>query len=172
MANARFQIAVTADPRTPVRSIGFDEVSFEFSANPGQSPRPLSKVASGGELSRVSLALQVVAIQLRGVATMVFDEVDAGISGAVAERVGQELRALGTRRQVLCVTHQAQVAAQAHQHLSIHKDVTGGKTFTRVTPLDRSARIDALARLQGGQTITASARQLAAELLDQVAGDA
>jgi len=172
MANARFQIAVTADPREPVRSSGFDDVSFEFSANPGQSPRPLNKVASGGELSRVSLALQVVATQLRGLATMVFDEIDAGISGGVAERVGQELRSLGAHRQVLCVTHQAQVAAQAHQHLSIHKEISGGKTYTRVTPLDREARIDALARLQGGQKITASARALAADLLDQVEGGA
>lgn len=172
MANARFQIAVTADPREPVRSSGFDDVSFEFSANPGQSPRPLNKVASGGELSRVSLALQVVATQLRGMATMVFDEIDAGISGGVAERVGQELRSLGAHRQVLCVTHQAQVAAQAHHHLSIHKEISGGKTYTRVTPLDREARIDALARLQGGQKITASARALAADLLDQVEGGA
>lgn len=171
MANAQFQIAVNADPRQPVRAIGVDEVNFEFSANPGQSPRPLNKVASGGELSRVSLALQVVATQMRGLATMVFDEIDAGISGGVAERVGQELRALGTHRQVLCVTHQAQVAAQAHQHLSIHKEVSGGKTYTRVTPLDRDARIDALARLQGGQKITASARALAADLLDQVEGN-
>jgi DNA repair protein RecN (Recombination protein N) len=171
MANAQFQIAVNADPRQPVRATGVDEVNFEFSANPGQSPRPLNKVASGGELSRVSLALQVVATQMRGLATMVFDEIDAGISGGVAERVGQELRALGTHRQVLCVTHQAQVAAQAHQHLSIHKEVSGGKTYTRVTPLDRDARIDALARLQGGQKITASARALAADLLDQVEGN-
>ena len=171
MANARFQIVVTPDERQPVRASGVDEVSFEFSANPGQAPRPLNKVASGGELSRVSLALQVVATQVRGLATMVFDEVDAGISGGVAGRVGQELRALGQHRQVLCVTHQAQVAAQAHQHLSIRKEVSGGKTFTRVTPLDRNARIDALAQLQGGQQVTAAARALAADLLNQAEGN-
>jgi DNA repair protein RecN (Recombination protein N) len=167
MAEAEFDIHVTPDPRYPVRATGVDEVNFAFSANPGQTPRPLAKVASGGELSRVSLALQVVASHRQPLASMVFDEVDAGISGAVAARVGQELRALGTHHQVLCVTHQPQVAAQAQQHLAIHKEVAAGQTFTRVTPLDHDARIDALARLQGGKAVTDAARALAADLLAQ-----
>lgn len=165
MAHARFEIAVEPEPTAPVRTLGIDEVRFDFSANPGQAPRPLAKVASGGELSRVSLALQVVALQQRGVGTLVFDEVDAGISGAVADIVGQQLQALGRQRQVFCVTHLAQVAAQAHRHYAIRKRVESGETYTEVRALDPSQRVEELARMQGGSEVGSAARQHAAELL-------
>lgn len=165
MAHAQLSVAVNVDDGLPVRAHGTDEVRFDFSANPGQALRPLAKVASGGELSRVSLALQVVALQCRSVGTMIFDEVDAGISGAVSEQVGRQLRALGNQRQVLCVTHLAQVAAQGVHHFAIRKTVENGATFTRVAALSEAQRIDELARLQGGIAIGASAREHAADLL-------
>ena len=111
MPNARFEVRIEPASRKRPSATGEDELCFDFSANPGQPPRPLAKVASGGELSRVSLALQVVAQQDGGAPTMIFDEVDAGIGGGVAEAVGRQLRALGDKRQVLCVTHLGQVAA-------------------------------------------------------------
>ncbi|ROH90967.1 DNA repair protein RecN [Stagnimonas aquatica] len=167
MANARFEVAVDAAAGERVRSHGDDEVRFDFSANAGQAPRPLSKVASGGELSRVSLAIQVCSQTARGggVATMIFDEVDAGIGGGVAEVVGQKLRELGGQRQVLCVTHLAQVAAQGRQHLGIRKEVSDGQTYTRVRPLEKDARTLELARMLGGQDITAATQALARDLL-------
>ena len=170
MPNARFLVAVEAAGRSAPSAQGEDLVRFDFSANPGQPPRALAKVASGGELSRVSLALQV---SLHGAgknagdaaATMIFDEVDAGIGGAVAEIVGQQLRALGGRRQVLCVTHLAQVAAQGRQHFSIRKEVVAAETYTRVSPLDAERRVTELARMLGGQHLSAATQALAKDLL-------
>jgi DNA repair protein RecN (Recombination protein N) len=149
-------------------------VRFEFSANPGQPPRALAKVASGGGLSRVSLAVQVsvhgVSLRLgEGASTMIFDEVDAGIGGATAEVVGRELRALGLRRQVLCVTHLAQVAAQGQQHFGIRKEVSGGATYTRVDALDAAGRVAELARMLGGQEISGATQALARDLLKRAA---
>jgi DNA repair protein RecN (Recombination protein N) len=164
MAHARFEIRVLAEDPLVVRPHGNDEVRFDFSANPGQAPRPLARVASGGELSRVSLALQVVALQHKGVGTLVFDEVDAGISGAVADIVGQQLQRLGTQRQVFCVTHLAQVAAQADRHYAIRKRVEDGETYTEVEALSEPQRVDELARMQGGTDVGAAARRHAAEL--------
>lgn len=165
MPNAQLEVSVTRLPDAPVRRTGQDDVRFDFTANPGQPPRPLARVASGGELSRISLALQVVITQDRSADTLIFDEVDAGISGGTAEIVGQQLRALGSHRQVLCVTHLAQVAAQARQHFGIRKQVEGNQTFTRVEPLAAKGRIDELARMQGGVDISDSARRHARELL-------
>lgn len=167
MANALFEVAVEAATGERVRSHGDDEVRFDFSANAGQAPRPLAKVASGGELSRVSLAIQVCSQTARGggVATMIFDEVDAGIGGGVAEVVGQKLRELGGQHQVLCVTHLAQVAAQGRQHLGIRKEVSEGQTYTRVRPLEKDARVLELARMLGGQDITTATQALARDLL-------
>jgi DNA repair protein RecN (Recombination protein N) len=147
---------------------GLDRVEFRVSTNPGQPPRALAKVASGGELSRLSLAVQV-SCAADTVRCMVFDEVDAGVGGAVAEIVGRELRALGTRAQVLCVTHLPQVAAQAHQHLRVAKLSDGRHTRTGVTVLSDSARIEELARMLGGVEITARARAHAREMLDRAA---
>jgi DNA repair protein RecN (Recombination protein N) len=165
MGKAEFAVVVDSTPREAPRPAGDDEVRFDFSANPGQPPRPLSRVASGGELSRVSLAIQVVANQSRAAATLIFDEVDAGVGGATAETVGLKLRQLAARRQVLCVTHLAQVAAQGQHHCAIRKDVRGNRTLTRVVPLDEAGRIAELARMLGGRQITASTEAHAAEML-------
>lgn len=168
MANAQFSATVEA-AKTEPRVHGDDMIRFDFSANPGQPPRALAKVASGGELSRVSLAIQVAGIQHTGAATMIFDEVDAGIGGGVAEIVGQKLRELGGQRQVLCVTHLAQVAAQGQNQFGIRKEVKNGQTYTRVQALDAKARAEELARMLGGVEVTASSQAHAKELLKQAA---
>ena len=165
MANAQFIVSVESASETKPRVQGQDEIRFDFSANPGQTPRALAKVASGGELSRVSLAIQVIGSRGASAPTMIFDEVDAGIGGATAEIVGQKLRELGDARQVLCVTHLAQVAAQSRNHFGIRKEVRAGQTFTRVQPLAEKDRIEELARMQGGVEITAQALNHAKELL-------
>ncbi|MFP5307699.1 MAG: DNA repair protein RecN [Gammaproteobacteria bacterium] len=167
MANAQLAVAVDSDAAAPVSAQGTDDVRFDFTANPGQPPRPLAKVASGGELSRVSLAIQVTGLQRGGPPTMIFDEVDAGISGAVAEIVGQRLRALGNERQVLCVTHLAQVAAQGHRHYGIRKSVGGGQTYTQVQALSDEARVEELARMQGGVEVSSAAVAHAKDLLQR-----
>lgn len=169
MPSAQFLVAVEPDPEAPPRAAGMDAVRFDFSANPGQAPRPLAKVASGGELSRVSLAIEVAALARQGAPTMIFDEVDAGISGGVAEIVGQRLRALGAQRQVLSVTHLAQVAAQGHAHFAIRKEVQKQQTYTRVAVLAPDARIEELARMQGGVEIGQAALDHARDLLQRAA---
>lgn len=165
MANAQLVVAVEAAESERPRAHGADEVRLDFSANPGQPPRALAKVASGGELSRVSLAIQVVGAADSGAPTMIFDEVDAGIGGGVADIVGQKLKQLGARRQVLCVTHLAQVAVHGAQHLGIRKEVKDAQTFTRVVPLAKDARTLEVARMLGGQEITAATEALARDLL-------
>ena len=144
---------------------GDETVEFLVSANPGTEPRPLAKVASGGELSRISLAIQVITSTAQTVPTLIFDEVDAGIGGAVAEVVGRRLAALAASRQVLCVTHLAQVAAQADQQWSVSKQGEGGRTGSRVRVLDAKARVEELARMLGGLEITATTRKHAQEML-------
>ncbi|MGQ0585831.1 MAG: DNA repair protein RecN [Gammaproteobacteria bacterium] len=165
MSKAEFEVAVETAPQERPRLAGDDEVRLDFSANPGQPPRPLAKVASGGELSRVSLAIRLAAQQARSAATLIFDEVDAGIGGGTAETVGVKLRQLAGKRQVLSVTHLPQVAAQGEQHFAIGKEVRGGKTLTRVTALDAAGRVAELARMLGGREITASTQAHAAEML-------
>jgi DNA repair protein RecN (Recombination protein N) len=142
---------------------GRDDIEFLVSANPGQPLKGLAKVASGGELSRISLAIQVAAAA--GTASMVFDEVDTGIGGAVAEIVGRQLRALGGRAQVLCVTHLAQVAAQAHNQFRVSKLTDGKITRTAVKTLTAEERMDEIARMLGGIDVTAQARAHAREML-------
>ncbi|WP_019569100.1 DNA repair protein RecN [Thioalkalivibrio sp. ALE11] len=168
MAGGRFEIAV--EPDDEPRAHGADRVEFRVAANPGQTPQPLARVASGGELSRIGLALQVLASQQQTVPTLIFDEVDSGISGAVAEVVGRKLRRLGERHQVLCVTHLAQVAAQAHHQLEVAKTTAEDHTRTGIRRLDHEDRVDALARLIGGSALTESSRAHARELL-QTPGD-
>jgi DNA repair protein RecN (Recombination protein N) len=165
MPKAEVAMAVEAAPQERPRLAGDDDVRLDFSANPGQPPRPLAKVASGGELSRVSLAIRLAAQQARSAATLIFDEVDAGIGGGTAETVGEKLRQLGAKRQVLSVTHLPQVAAQGEHHYAIGKEVKAGKTQTRVTALDAKGRIAELARMLGGREITASTQAHAAEML-------
>jgi len=144
---------------------GSDEVEFLVSANPGQPPRPLAKVASGGELSRISLALQVAAVEATHLPCLVFDEVDAGVGGAVAEMVGRQLHELAGKGQVLCVTHLPQVASQSDHQLRVSKHVADGKTRTRIEVLDDADRTEELARMLGGTTITDRTREHAREML-------
>jgi DNA repair protein RecN (Recombination protein N) len=156
------------EPHDPPQfsATGNDEVEFLVSANPGQPPRPLAKVASGGELSRISLALQVAAVEAAHLPCLVFDEVDAGVGGAVAEMVGRQLHMLAGRGQVLCVTHLPQVASQSDHQLRVSKQVTGGATRTRIEALDDEARVEELARMLGGTQITARTREHAKEMLE------
>lgn len=163
MAGGHFEIAV--DPADKPQAHGLDQIEFRVAANPGAAPQPMAKVASGGELSRIGLALQVLASQQQTVPTLIFDEVDSGISGAVAEVVGRKLRTLGHRHQVLCVTHLAQVAAQAHQQLEVQKSHGKDGTRTAIQPLDDEHRVEALARLIGGSQLTETTRTHARELL-------
>ena len=146
---------------------GLEEVEFRFSANPGQPLRALAKVASGGELSRVSLAIQVICARNLTVPSLVFDEVDVGVGGGVAEIVGRLLRELGEHAQVLCITHQPQVAAQGHQHWQVHKIQGKDTTHTRIQSLDSGARVEEVARMLGGVEITESTLTHAREMLDK-----
>ena len=148
---------------------GTDDIEFLVSANPGQPPRPLAKVASGGELSRISLALHVATLNATHLPCLIFDEVDAGVGGAVAEMVGRQLRALALSRQVLCVTHLAQVAAQADRQLRVSKRTTGNATQTAVHALEGAERIEEIARMLGGARITTRTRDHAREMLESAA---
>jgi DNA repair protein RecN (Recombination protein N) len=143
---------------------GLEEIEFEVASHPSLPLRPLAKVASGGELSRISLAIQLVAAKASPVATLVFDEVDSGIGGAVAQTIGRSLRKLGRDRQVLCVTHLPQVAASGDAQWSVTKSSPKGKVRVEAARLDRQARIRELARMLGGAEGTA--RKHAAELLE------
>ncbi len=164
MAGGRFQIDVSALESPEPAPHGLDQIEFRVSANPGQPLRPLAKVASGGELARLSLAVQVSRAGREG-RCMVFDEVDAGVGGAVAEIVGGELRALGDRGQVLCVTHLPQVGAQGHHQLRVSKLTDGKTTRTQIAALDGDARVEEIARMLGGIEVTAKARDHAREML-------
>jgi DNA repair protein RecN (Recombination protein N) len=170
MPGGRFAIDVRA--RDEASEQGLDDIEFLVSANPGQPPQPLAKVASGGELSRISLAVQVAAVASVQQPCLVFDEVDAGVGGGVAEIVGRQLRALSeasdkatTRNQVLCVTHLPQVAAQAHAHVRVTKLTDGKTTRTALHRLTDAERVEEIARMLGGLSITDKAREHAAEML-------
>jgi DNA repair protein RecN (Recombination protein N) len=167
MIGGRFEVALTC--LAEGTAAGLESIEFLVTANAGQPPRPLAKVASGGELSRIGLALQVIASQAHAADTLIFDEVDVGIGGRVAEIVGQMLKQLGSQRQVLCVTHLPQVAARADWQWSIAKETRtengASTTVSRVKPLDAAARIEEIARMLGGVNITATTREHARELL-------
>jgi DNA repair protein RecN (Recombination protein N) len=145
---------------------GADDIEFLVSANPGQPPRPLAKTASGGELSRISLALQVATLNAAHLPSLVFDEVDAGVGGAVAEMVGRQLRALAASGQVMCVTHLPQVASQADRQVRVTKRADRGATTTRLEVLGDEDRVEELARMLGGTSITDRAREHAREMLE------
>ncbi len=168
MAGGRFEAALRAIDGGSAQ--GDEAVEFLVSTNPGLAPQPLAKVASGGELSRISLAIQVITAKAAAVPTLIFDEVDAGIGGAVAEVVGRNLRALGARRQILCVTHLPQVAAQAEHQWSVAKTTANGVTRSRVAVLDGAGRVEEIARMLGGVEITATTRKAAAEMLRAAGG--
>jgi DNA repair protein RecN (Recombination protein N) len=166
MQGGSFEIACDKASDRP-SAHGLDRIGFLVAANPGQPKAPLAEVASGGELSRISLAIQVATVDCGSVPTLIFDEVDVGIGGAVAEIVGQLLRRLGDRRQVLCVTHLPQVASQAHQQLRVHKLSDGKTTETNIDSLDEQARVDEVARMLGGVDITQQTRRHAREMIQR-----
>lgn len=161
------QFLIDIEPQTVAKPDpnGAERVEFLVAANAGQPPRALRKVASGGELSRISLAIEVAALGLDAVPTMVFDEVDSGIGGAVADIVGHKLRALGEKRQVLCVTHLPQVASKGHAHYRVSKAPVDGMTQSAVEKLDPKAREEELARMLGGVEVSKEARAAARKLL-------
>ena len=165
MPGGVFEIALRPRAESDARAWGLDEVEFLISANPGQAPQSLAKIASGGELSRMSLAIQVIASDGSAIPTMVFDEVDSGVGGGVAEMVGRRLQELGASRQVLCVTHLPQVASLADQHFRISKVTDGKTTRTQVQALDEEERVQELARMLGGVEITHKTLEHAAEML-------
>lgn len=175
MEKARFTIALRREPAQAeglgagsegwrITARGIDQVEFQLSTNPGEELKPLSRVVSGGELSRTMLGIKVILAEADRIPAMIFDEVDAGIGGRVADRVGQKLAQTARHRQVLCVTHLSQIAAYAHQHLRVEKVVRGGKTRTRVEALDDAGRVEELARMLGGEQVTETARRHAREL--------
>ncbi|MEO8671877.1 MAG: DNA repair protein RecN [Tahibacter sp.] len=166
-----FDVMLEALSRDEPDAQGAERCEFLVSANPGQAPRALRKVASGGELSRISLAIEVAALGLDDVATMVFDEVDSGIGGAIAEVVGQKLRRLGARRQALCVTHLPQVAAQGQHHFKVEKSSVAGDTATRIALLDEKQRRDEIARMLGGIEITKATLAHAKQMLEHAQAD-
>ncbi len=165
MPGGVFEASVSRHADDDPRVFGIDDIEFLISANPGQPLLPLSKVASGGELSRMSLAIQVIASDGSTIPTMVFDEVDSGVGGSVAEMVGRRLQQLGDTRQVLCVTHLPQVACLASQHFRISKVSDGKTTRTRIAELCKDERIEELARMLGGVEITQKTIEHAAEML-------
>ena len=166
MQQARLEVAVEFNENQAPTTYGFDSIEFRIQTNPGQKMLPLSQVASGGELSRISLAIQMIAVDKIDVPVLIFDEVDAGVGGAVAEVVGKELRNLGEHRQVMCITHLAQVAAHAHHHYRVNKHSNSDDTVSAIDYLDRSERITEIARMLGGVTLTENTFLHAQEMLE------
>jgi DNA repair protein RecN (Recombination protein N) len=164
LSGGRFEVALTEQEAS---AHGLEQVEFLVAGHAGTVPKPLSKVASGGELSRISLAIRVVTAQQGDIPTMIFDEVDVGIGGGVAEIVGQLLKQLGQERQVLVITHLPQVAAQGQQHLRVSKRQQDGLTLSRIDPLSASERVSEVARMLGGVDITETTLQHAAEMLEK-----
>ncbi|MGY8822129.1 MAG: DNA repair protein RecN [Pseudomonadales bacterium] len=166
MPGGKFSVVLKPAADGDLMPHGLEQVEFLVSANPGQPLRPLAKVASGGELSRISLAIQVITAQTSRIPTLVFDEVDVGIGGPTAEVVGQLLRRLGERGQVLTVTHLPQVAAQGHHHLFVHKARGADETHTAVAALDGGERVEEIARMLGGLDLTEQALAHARQMID------
>jgi len=168
LSGGKFEVALTA--QSPAAS-GLEQVEFLVAGHVGVVPRPLSKVASGGELSRISLAIRVVTAKMESIPTMIFDEVDVGIGGGVAEVVGQLLKQLSepqaevSQRQVLVITHLPQVAALGRHHLRVSKDLVGDQTLSTISLLNAEGRVEEVARMLGGIEITDTTRQHAKEML-------
>ena len=171
MTKARFEVRLAArapsldDPAT-IRDQGAEDVEFLLSPNPGEELRPLRRIASGGELSRMMLALKAVGKDKEGPKTLIFDEIDAGIGGKTAEFIARKLGQLAARHQVLCITHLPQIASAAAHHFSVAKRVEKDRTFTGVRKLDREERVEEIARLFAGSRLTEASRQIAREMLD------
>jgi DNA repair protein RecN (Recombination protein N) len=168
MARTTFEVRMKPqNDKEDLGSKGAEEAAFMIAPNPGEEARMLSRIASGGELSRMMLALKVILGDVDRVPTLVFDEVDAGIGGAVAEVVGERLRAIAKRRQVLCITHLPQIAAYATTHIAVEKRLDGGRTTARASSLSERERVDEIARMLGGREITPTAVKHAREMLDK-----
>ncbi|MFV1996995.1 MAG: DNA repair protein RecN [Acidiferrobacterales bacterium] len=167
MQGGQFSIALTPLNEGEIGPTGLERTEFLVSANPGQPLLPLSKVASGGELSRISLALQVITATVGRIPTLIFDEVDVGIGGRVAEIVGHQLHQLGESRQVMCITHQAQVAAQGNQHLQVAKESRDGETVSLIQSLAEQERVEEIARMIGGIEISQQTRDHAEDMLSR-----
>ena len=166
MPGGRFVAAIENESGETYSRHGEDRIEFLVTANPGQPPAPLARVASGGELSRISLAIQVTATDTTACPCLVFDEVDAGVGGGVAEIVGRRLRELASTSQVVCVTHLPQVASQSHHHIRVTKLTDGVHTRTVLHELAEDERVEELARMLGGVEITATTRRHAAEMIE------
>lgn len=171
LPHGEFIVNLRADSDAEPQRNGVDDIEFLVSTNPGLPAKPLAKVASGGELSRISLAIQVTTSTDKTTPTMIFDEVDSGIGGGIAEIVGQKLRRLSKNRQVLCVTHLPQVASQGHQHLFVAKNQQAAVTSSTVTTLGDEQRVHEIARMLGGVTITDNTLAHAREMLQRASGD-
>jgi len=179
MRKAKFEVAfstlitkesedIATTDREKIGPTGMDRISFLLSANPGESLKPLVKIVSGGELSRIVLALKAVLSKSKSLETLIFDEVDAGIGGATSEKVGQKLNQLSQKHQVICITHLAQIAKYAADQFRISKDVIDGRTFTTIVPLTNgNDRVEEIARMIGGTDITDATLIHAKELLEQ-----
>ena len=163
MAGVRFSITRREKPYGPT---GADEMEFMICTNTGEEAKPLAKIASGGELARIMLAIKDVLAEKDGIGTIIFDEVDTGVSGRAAQKIGKKLAEVARHRQVICVTHLAPVAACAAHHYRIYKTVEDGRTFTRVEELTRPQRVQELARIMVGENITDSALKSAEEMLE------
>ena len=164
MDKVKMRIAVHTGAKLAAH--GFDTVTFEISVNPGEPEKPLSKVASGGELSRIMLALKNVLTAGEDVGMLIFDEIDTGVSGHAAQQIARKLSAIARKKQTLCVTHLPQIAAMGDHHLRISKSVREGRSYTDVRPMDRAQRVDEIARLLSGEQISDAARRNAEELLE------
>ena len=167
MPEGVFDIALHKLDENQYGEHGLERVEFLVSANPGQALLPITKVASGGELSRISLAIQVINVSRHQIGTYIFDEVDVGVGGSIAEIIGQTLRRVGKNHQVLCVTHLPQVAALGHHQLKVEKAVVDKMTNTRVTVLSDTERLEEIARMLAGTKITDSARENAQDLISR-----
>lgn len=167
MGGCRFQPSLTPRQQDTPHPDGLERVEFLISTNPGSPAQPLNRIASGGELSRISLAIQVITARACATPTLVFDEVDVGIGGATAEVVGHLLRELGSHSQVLCVTHQPQVASQAHHHMRVEKIVDSDSARTQLYQLDAKRKVEEIARMLGGIDITRQTRAHAREMLNK-----
>ncbi|MCR9191328.1 MAG: DNA repair protein RecN [Gammaproteobacteria bacterium] len=162
-------ITIDIQPLEKRQAHGLDKIEYNVSSNPGMRADTLNKIASGGELSRISLAIQMITAQQGATPTLLFDEVDVGIGGTTAAIVGRHLRTLGQRLQLFCVTHQPQVAASAHHHFVVKKNIEDGQTFSQITPIYAEHKVEELARMLGGLTITSQTRSHAEELLASLA---
>jgi len=168
MRGGKFQINVTSDDKNRRSAHGSNHVEFTVTANAGQECKPLSRIASGGELARISLAIQMITARQGKISTLIFDEVDSGVGGGIAEIVGQHLRKLGNENQVICITHLPQVASQAHHHMRVHKQSDRKKTHTHVDPLDRKQRIAEIARMLSGVDVTQQSLAHAEEMISRL----